>query len=527
MRNLLRTIAAVGGLVALLSGVLALTATGAQAASVLTFSGLGEFATVNGTYLDKQGVAHEVSVSAGEMLATVDGVPTMGYCIDFANGIGAGDQLPEADWQDMPVAPGRINSIAWILNHYYPKDDPAFPLQGTTAQKAASVQAAIWHYSDGFDLGGGNDPVIAANYAAILDAVPLNPALGQPITALALQTPDEDRIVGDIVPVTVRTTAVGPIVNVVVTGGERVDAGGAPASGPVSDGDVIYVRRNETGRVQVAVDARAQVQTGRIFMAPAAEEKQAQILARTVTVNATAAIGIDVQPGASIRVVKTSSGGSPDTSFTFSVGAPGVQEPTSQALTYEGTLDWATGIRPGVSYEVRELDLPAGWRRELRGCEGAKATRLDGDAGYLVTPEAGTQVTCSFHNAMTVPSTTVPSTTVPSTTVPSTTVPSTTVPTSTTVACDDDKRTETTADDCPVEVIVGGVREARGIVVTDLDGGAAPGRLARTGADRTASLVGVAIGLLVMGGSLFLLGRSTTVTPKHVYVGNTKVRRRR
>jgi TQXA domain-containing protein len=89
------------------------------------------------------------------MLADVDGVPAGGCCIDFVNGIGAGDQLPEANGQGMPVPPGRIDSIAWILNHYDPNDDPALPLQGTTAQQAASVQAAIWHYSDGFDLTGG------------------------------------------------------------------------------------------------------------------------------------------------------------------------------------------------------------------------------------------------------------------------------------------------------------------------------------------------------------------------------------
>ena len=71
--KLLRGVAAIGGLVALVSGVLAFSMTGAQAASVLTFTGYGEFAAVNGTYLDKAGVAHTVNVSAGEMLATVDG----------------------------------------------------------------------------------------------------------------------------------------------------------------------------------------------------------------------------------------------------------------------------------------------------------------------------------------------------------------------------------------------------------------------------------------------------------------------
>jgi hypothetical protein len=57
--------------------------------------------------------------------------------------------------------------------------------------------------------------------------------------------------------------------------------------------------------------------------------------------------------------------------------------------------------------------------------------------------------------------------------------------------------------------------------------GPVPARLARTGADRTGSFVGIAVGLLVMGGALFLLGRQTTVTPSYVYVGNRKVRARK
>ena len=183
-RSALRIVAGVGALVALGSAYLAISQRDAQASSVMTFTGLGQHSTVRGTYTDSAGTAHPVTASAGEMLATVDGVPTQGYCIDFTHGISGGASLPEADWAQMPVPPGRIDSIAWVLNHFYPQDDPKYPLQGTVAQKAASVQAAIWHFSDGFDLGtSGNDAVISANYTAILDAVPLTPDLGEPITS--------------------------------------------------------------------------------------------------------------------------------------------------------------------------------------------------------------------------------------------------------------------------------------------------------------------------------------------------------
>jgi hypothetical protein len=120
----------------------------------------------------------------------------------------------------------------------------------------------------------------------------LNPDLGEPITSLTLQTPQVARVAGDIVPVTVRTTMVGRIVNVGVAGGERVGPAGGPVSGPVGDGDVIYVRSAEAGRVRVAVDAHAEVRTGRIFRADPKLELQAQILARTGADRTGAFVGI-------------------------------------------------------------------------------------------------------------------------------------------------------------------------------------------------------------------------------------------
>ena len=625
-RSALRIVAALGALVALGSAYLAISERDAQASSVLTFTGLGQHSTVRGTYTDTAGTAHPVTVAAGEMLATIDGVPSQGYCIDFTHGISAGASLPEADWEQMPVPPGRIDSLAWILNHYYPQNDPQFPLQGTNAQKAASVQAAIWHFSDGFELNArDNDPVIAGNYRAIIDAVPLTPELGEPITSLKLQAPDAEHLAGEIVPVTVRTTGVGKIVNVVVTDGVRVDQDGAPAEGPVGDGDVVFVRRDETGTATVAVDARAEVQKGRIFRVPGT---QAQILARSVTVDAKASLSLDYKPSAVVRVVKKSFGIAKDKQFTFSLEAPGLQEPVLKTLTYEGTVEWRENLRPGTTYELKELATD-GWWIAPKSCDGGDPQPLPSGDGFRITPGANQVITCTFHNvqpgkvivekrlaegaptgetfefalddgqkaslqgggqevwattpgAKTVtesvkdgwtvldvtctnlttnqvvksttnvvsftlepgiqwrcvylngvagtptttttpgatttsttppptttepPTTTAPTTTVPATTVPSTTLPSTTVP-GTTVPTD-----------------VQGVKESRG-TVTVSDTADPPGRLARTGSDRTKSFAGVGLGLLLMGGALYFLSR-TTLTPSFVYVGGKKVRRRR
>lgn len=620
-RSALRIMAGIGVLVALGSAYLAISQEDAQASSVMTFTGLGQHSTVRGTYTDTGGTAHPVTVSAGEMLATVDGVPTQGYCIDFTHGISGGATLPEADWAQMPVPEGRIDSIAWVLNHYYPANDPAFPIQGTNAQKAASVQAAIWHFSDGFDLAtSNNDPVILANYKAILDAVPLTPELGEPITSLKLQTPDASHLAGDIVPVTVRTTGVGKIVNVVVTDGERVDGQGAPAQGPVGDGDTFYVRRAEGGTATVAVDARAAVQKGRIFRVPGT---QAQILARTVTVDAKASLTLDYKASASVRVVKKSFGTQKDAKFTFSLEAPGLQAAVERVVNYEGTVEWNEDVRPGTTYELKEKSTD-GWWVAPQSCDGGDAQLLASKDGFRITPKAGQVVTCTFHNvqppkvlvekrvtdgspkdtafsfglddgqtmslkpgeqqwwvttpgAKTVTETvtegwtlfdvtctnlvtnqqvkaTSPSvqfqldpgtkwhciflngvagtttTSTSSTSTTSTVATTTTVPPSTTVppttAAPTTVPPTTIAPTTTVPTQVEGVKETRGTVVVN-DTANPPGRLARTGSNRTVSLVGVGLGLMLAGGALWFLSRSTTVTPSFVYVGDKRMRRRR
>ncbi len=651
-RSLLRIVAALGAVVALGSGVLALSTLGASAASVLKFTGLGQHATVTGSYLDAAGVSHDETAAAGEMLANIDGVASQGYCIDLSHGISVGATLPETDWQQMPVSPARIDSIAWILNHYYPQIDPAFPLQGTNAQKAAAVQSAIWHFSDGFDLGPKNDATITANYKAILNAVPLTPNLGEPITSLKLQTPDGKHLAGDIVPVTVRTTGVGKIVNVVVTSGDRVDAAGAAATGAVGDGDTVYVRRNDAGAADVAVNARAQVQKGRIFRVAGT---QAQILARSVTVDANAKISVSYDGSAQIRLVKKSFGTKKDAQFQFTLSAPGAQAAVTKTLTYEGTLEWKDNIRPGVTYELREL-ATTGWWIAPQSCTGGDTQVLATNDGFRVTPRKNETITCEIHNIQppkiyiekrlvdgatsnesfnfslddgqtltlkageskwfaTPPgakkitehqtsgwvlvdasctnaatgdvvravgadvsltlqpgdrwnciyvngppgtpttttivgaSTTVhsPTTTTPaptttvaasSTTVPETTTTMTSATTTiavcatttttagaTTSAAVATSAATTTTSACSQPEVLG-VRESRG-KLTVMDSAAVPGRLARTGSNRTKSYAGIGFGTLVTGIALFFLGRSTTVTPSFVYVGGRKVRRRR
>ena len=124
---------------------------------------------------------------------TVDGSPTTGYCIDIGTEIQPGESgLDEVDWDTSGVQ--NLDTVAGILAAYAPNGTgPAgYEITGTDAQQAAATQAAIWHFTDGFNLTvGDNDPVIEANYAAILAAAAAGalPAAGEPDVSLTITPP--------------------------------------------------------------------------------------------------------------------------------------------------------------------------------------------------------------------------------------------------------------------------------------------------------------------------------------------------
>src|SRR5690606_29610795 len=100
-----------------------------------------------------------------------------------------------------------------------------------------ATQAAIWHFTDGFELAGqGDDPVIAANYEAILAAVAAGvlPTFGEPGVSLDIEAPGTtEATAGEpIGPYAVRTTAG----EVTLTASPRARPGRRPRrrSGPTS-----------------------------------------------------------------------------------------------------------------------------------------------------------------------------------------------------------------------------------------------------------------------------------------------------
>lgn len=208
------------------------------------------------------------------------------YCIDFRTGIVGGAWYREDQWDTYPgkgdfAEPGKVH---WILLHSYPVTDIQ-DLRGATgipsvneAEALTATQAAIWHFSNGLDLGEVHqgpdleEKVIEGNVTRLYEYLVENARElpHEPGSALTV-TPGQGtglagRTVGEF---TVETSAATvPVTVDAPEGVELVDvATGEPVS-EVGDGDTVgfaVPADAGAGEATFTLEAEATVQTGRLF----------------------------------------------------------------------------------------------------------------------------------------------------------------------------------------------------------------------------------------------------------------------
>lgn len=246
-----------------------------------------ESATIHGAWPD----SGARDIHAGLFDLRIDGeVDAQAYCIDINTAVREGATLDEVDWETSGV--NNLEKVEAILRHYYPNGDgpDGHKITGTDAQKAAATQAAIWHYTDGFELTddeGENDPVIIANYKAILAAVEAGlEGFGEPNVSLSITPPEstEGAAAGLVGPYVINTTAAA----VTLTPSEGVtlhNEDGSPFTGTVTDGTQIWLSSDAAGEGSITATASAEVSAGRVFYTRGV---QRLVLASTVTTEANA-----------------------------------------------------------------------------------------------------------------------------------------------------------------------------------------------------------------------------------------------
>lgn len=237
-----------------------------------------------------------LAASFAGVITTVDndGNTQQMYCIDIRTSTYAGLGYESGSWDESNVP--NIGYVNRILNSYYP-DQPGFPVAPSVNDQAASVQAAIWFFSDGYVLAA-TDPLrtlVEEIVAAVLLAGPLTePAPPDVNIVPPVAAGPADGVTG---PFTV-TAGGGAELTVAVTTGFTLytDAAGTiPLADPtVASGAQLWVRSEAqtTDPAVITAEAVVPVETGNVYLYagnnPAVSAAQKLILAADAEVSSVA-----------------------------------------------------------------------------------------------------------------------------------------------------------------------------------------------------------------------------------------------
>jgi TQXA domain-containing protein/LPXTG-motif cell wall-anchored protein len=208
-------------------------------------------------------------------LAVNGGVPYDAYCIDIAHDLQQGGTYQEAGWD-----PNRVQQLAkvqWILVNSVPNKPVEQVLEAAKVTKPASVnsadlpllvyagtQGAIWHFSDGFNLGDRPGDDAYAVVKGVYDYL-INNAVDAPEPAPTLRISPAS-ITGQVGtklgPYTVNTAGWAELT---ATGGKIVDANGVEITTRIANGGQFWLTGDVPGKVSVHAKGDGSVPIGRVF----------------------------------------------------------------------------------------------------------------------------------------------------------------------------------------------------------------------------------------------------------------------
>jgi TQXA domain-containing protein/LPXTG-motif cell wall-anchored protein len=260
-------------------------------------------ASVTGTFA---GGGKVEGIRTGLRILDIEGEDEDGlsYCVQVAVDNDTSVPYIEQDF-DAVVS----DTVARILGSYYPiGTGPAgYELESTGDEAtdarlmAGATQAAIWHFTDDFDLTtdeGDNNPTIIAYYEIILQAVADGalPPLSSGTLTLGIDGPEDvDAIPGELVgPYVVDTTA--SLVELTTTEGLTIhDEDGTPFEGPAEDGDEVWLKAAAPGSGTLSASASGLQSGGRVFGGDRVQDL-AFVVVTPVTVETTVELHVGPPP---------------------------------------------------------------------------------------------------------------------------------------------------------------------------------------------------------------------------------------
>ena len=228
-----------------------------------------------------------------EMVVAGQKVPT--FCIDFHTNIALNKKYTEGTWDESQVK--NLGKVQWVLTHGYPNADGAKLVDAAGAKMPANVdeirldtllyfgtQTAIWHFSDGMELGdyvAGKGLLDRAQYDVIakVRTYLVTHAVDQPepkptltITAPKTRSAAVGKKVGPY-------TVSGPAGEIALSaqGGKAVDADGK-ALEKTTNGGEFWLTGDKAGTVTATATGNGSVSFGRVFLYKGGRPAQKLIL---------------------------------------------------------------------------------------------------------------------------------------------------------------------------------------------------------------------------------------------------------
>ncbi|MBQ0905981.1 thioester domain-containing protein [Micromonospora sp. U21] len=245
----------------------------------------------------------------------IDGKLVPAFCIDYHTSVKLNGKYEEGTWDESQVK--DLGRVQWVLTHGYPNAESTALLAaaGVTAPTKIEkkrldtllyfgTQTAVWHFSDGIELGDWEQGLLAPKQYEVVKGVRdylVAHATDQPEPRAELSVDPASAtatVGGKAGPFTVKGPA-GDI-TVAATGGAAVDAEGRPVT-TTTNGGQFWLAAEGAGTVTVTLTAQDSVSFGRVFLFTGGKAQKLILGGSTgATVTARAAADFTAAPSPSV-----------------------------------------------------------------------------------------------------------------------------------------------------------------------------------------------------------------------------------
>lgn len=279
----------------------------AVAGSALAFGVAGVAAAAPATGVAKAVEGSQVKlkldgkpIQTSALALKIDGKLVPAFCIDYHTNVKLDGKYEEGTWDESQVK--NLGKVQWVLTHGYPNADSTKLLAAAGVDTKIGkkqldnllyfgTQTAVWHFSDGIELGAWEKDLQPRNQYEVITKVRdylIKNATDQPEPRAELSVDPASATAtlgGKAGPFTVKGPA--GVITVAATGGTAIDAEGKPVT-TTTNGGQFWLAAEAAGAVNVTLTAQDSVSFGRVFLFTGPKKAQKLILGGSTGATVTA-----------------------------------------------------------------------------------------------------------------------------------------------------------------------------------------------------------------------------------------------